>query len=344
MVGARRARRQRRSRSRASSPRRQLEVAGKKLTPPLDVRRPARTPLSVGGKAYRGRVLVSSTGGKLEVVNALQARAVREGRRRLEMPDRWPAAALEAQAVAARTYALARMRRRRQGAHLRHLRRHAQPGLRRHRGRDAGGRRGRRRDGPAASSSRRQGDHGLLLLELGRPHRLRGRGARHAGPVPRLGADPYDTVSPNHDWGPVLFDARKVAKALKLRRGLLDLRATDGASGHVTTVTAAGPGARGGRERHRHPHAARSALDDVLARLALARPRRRPRPGTACDAADRDRARHGPRRAPGQEGRRLVGDGRAREARPRAGASRSRSARRRRRSTGSRSATRARGW
>ena len=63
-------------------------------------------------------------------------------------------------------------------------------------------------------------------------------------PVPYLVSvdDPYDTVSPNHDWGPMLFDARKVAKALKVNGGLLDLRATDGPSGHVASVTAVGPG------------------------------------------------------------------------------------------------------
>ena len=97
-------------------------------------------------------------------------------------------------------------------------------------------------------------------------------------PVPYLVsvADPYDTVSPNHDWGPVLFDARKVAKALKVKGGLLDLRATDGPSGHVATVTATGPHGEVGRDRHRHPHAARAALDVVL-RSAGSRSTRRGR-------------------------------------------------------------------
>ena len=37
-------------------------------------------------------------------------------------------------------------------------------------------------------------------------------------PIPYLVsvADPYDTLSPYHDWGPVLFDARKAAAALKV--------------------------------------------------------------------------------------------------------------------------------
>ena len=61
-------------------------------------------------------------------------------------------------------------------------------------------------------------------------------------PVPYLVSvsDPYDTLSPYHDWGPVLFDARKIAKVLKVGSSLLDLEALRGRSGHVTKLTATG--------------------------------------------------------------------------------------------------------
>ena len=44
-------------------------------------------------------------------------------------------------------------------------------------------------------------------------------------PVPYLVAvpDPYDTLSPYHDWGPVLLSAADAAKALGLHGGLDDL-------------------------------------------------------------------------------------------------------------------------
>jgi hypothetical protein len=53
-------------------------------------------------------------------------------------------------------------------------------------------------------------------------------------------ADPYDTASPYHDWGPVLFDGARVAKELKLAGPLAALTATTGATGRVKSVTAVG--------------------------------------------------------------------------------------------------------
>jgi hypothetical protein len=63
-------------------------------------------------------------------------------------------------------------------------------------------------------------------------------------PVPYLVSvpDPYDTDSPNHDWGPVLVDATRLGKMLNVP-GLSDLRTTAGPSGHVLTVNAVGTGA-----------------------------------------------------------------------------------------------------
>ncbi len=44
-------------------------------------------------------------------------------------------------------------------------------------------------------------------------------------------ADPYDTISPYHDWGPMLFDATKLAKQLKLSAPIAALIALNGAVG-----------------------------------------------------------------------------------------------------------------
>src|SRR5207253_3944772 len=52
--------------------------------------------------------------------------------------------------------------------------------------------------------------------------------------------DPYDSLSPNHDWGPVLLDARAAAKALGVPGDLLDLQVTPGPSGHAEDVEAVG--------------------------------------------------------------------------------------------------------
>jgi SpoIID/LytB domain protein len=61
-------------------------------------------------------------------------------------------------------------------------------------------------------------------------------------PIPYLQSvpDPYDTLSPYHDWGPVLFDAQRVAKALKVPGGLVSLDLTPGPSGRPEKVDAVG--------------------------------------------------------------------------------------------------------
>src|SRR5206468_3720599 len=50
-------------------------------------------------------------------------------------------------------------------------------------------------------------------------------------------ADPYDTLAPYHDWGPVVLDAAKVAKVLKLASPIADVVAVNGPSGRVKSLT-----------------------------------------------------------------------------------------------------------
>lgn len=57
---------------------------------------------------WRGRLVVEPAGRALRVLNELDVEEYLRGVVPLEMPHHWPAAALEAQAIAARTYALAR--------------------------------------------------------------------------------------------------------------------------------------------------------------------------------------------------------------------------------------------
>src|SRR4051794_20894061 len=66
---------------------------------------PGDDPLALGGQAYRGSLRI--TGGRsLRVVNSVGLEQYLWGVVPREMPDRWPAQALQAQAVVARTYAL----------------------------------------------------------------------------------------------------------------------------------------------------------------------------------------------------------------------------------------------
>ena len=62
----------------------------------------------MGGKGtYRGKLKAKAAGGGLLVINAVALEAYVKGVVPNEMPSSWPLAALEAQAVAARSYALA---------------------------------------------------------------------------------------------------------------------------------------------------------------------------------------------------------------------------------------------
>ena len=83
-----------------------LTVNGQVLISPLTFTAGA-SPLEVGTSPYRGNVVVTSLNSQLEVVNSLSLEAYLRGVVPSEMPPNWPAQALEAQAVAARTYALA---------------------------------------------------------------------------------------------------------------------------------------------------------------------------------------------------------------------------------------------
>jgi hypothetical protein len=50
-------------------------------------------------------------------------------------------------------------------------------------------------------------------------------------------ADPYDTLSPYHDWGPVVLDLAKVAKSLHLSAPIDDIQVQPDAAGRVRSAT-----------------------------------------------------------------------------------------------------------
>jgi stage II sporulation protein D len=84
-----------------SPKRRRLAV----LTGPLRVTGPA--PLWTGARAYRGALELSAgPGGGVDVVNAVDLESYLQGVVPAESPATWPAEALKAQAVAARSYAV----------------------------------------------------------------------------------------------------------------------------------------------------------------------------------------------------------------------------------------------
>jgi len=71
---------------------------------------PRNAPVEINGRRYRGSVHITPHGGKLWIVNIVDLEGYLRGVVPAEAYAEWPAAALQAQAVAARSYALAKMR------------------------------------------------------------------------------------------------------------------------------------------------------------------------------------------------------------------------------------------
>jgi stage II sporulation protein D len=69
--------------------------------------KPGSEPLQLAGSPYRGNLVVQQVGRRLQVVNAVGVDAYVRGVVSGEVPDDWPLEAVKAQAVAARSYALA---------------------------------------------------------------------------------------------------------------------------------------------------------------------------------------------------------------------------------------------
>ena len=206
---------------------------------PSPVRLTSNRPQLVNGQAFRGQLTVLSDGKSLEVVDSVPLEAYLKGVVAAEMSRSWPLAALEAQAVAARSYALANL----------------QQGLPYDLFADG---RSQNYAGVAAetpaTNAAVDATRGRVLLWQGKPadalysSTSGGRTASAADeigqPIPYLVpvADPYDTLSPYHDWGPILLTGPAAAKALGLAGDVASVSLTIAGDGRVSQLTAASPG------------------------------------------------------------------------------------------------------
>jgi stage II sporulation protein D len=191
-------------------------------------------PLLVGKVAYRGRLNVSSDGKLVQVIDTLGLEPYLKGVVPAEMPSSWPVEALKAQAVAARSYALANVTTGRAFDLYSDTRSQVFGGVKAEN---------------AATSAAVDATKGQVVLYKGKVANtlfFSTSGGRTASALESTGlsvpylvpvADPYDSASPYHDWGPVLFDATAVAKQFKLGSPIVDLQSTTGPSGRVKALT-----------------------------------------------------------------------------------------------------------
>jgi stage II sporulation protein D len=211
-----------------------LKVLGAPLPPPLDFQ-PGGTPLQVAGKAYRGTISVEKgPSGKLLAIDAVGIEDYLKGVVPAEMPSSWPAEALKAQAVAARTYALANRAAAKPYDLYADTRSQVYLGVSSEvRSTNAA------IDATAGQVVTYQGKPISALFSSSSGGRTAAQSEAFPGgkPVPYLAsvADPYDN-SPYKNWS-VAIDGGKAAKALGLKGTVLDLAPVVGPSGRVVTAT-----------------------------------------------------------------------------------------------------------
>jgi stage II sporulation protein D len=193
-----------------------------------------KQPLLVGKVPYRGKLNVSSDGKLVQVIDSLGLESYLKGVVPAEMPSAWPPEALKAQAVAARSYALANLATGRPFDLYGDTRSQVFGGVKLEN---------------AATSAAVDATKGQVVLYRGKVANtlfFSTSGGRTASALESTGiavpylvpvADPYDTASPYHDWGPVLLDAAAVAKQFKLGSPIANLETTTGPSGRVKSLT-----------------------------------------------------------------------------------------------------------
>jgi stage II sporulation protein D len=199
---------------------------------------PGTEPLRLD-RPYRGSIRVDVQGGRLRAINVVGLEPYLYGVVPAEVPDDWSAEVLKAQAVAARSYALAT--RKAEGAFDLYADVRSQV----YRGID---------EEEDSTSQAVDETAGEVLLYNGRVvttyfHSTSGgRTASIAdvwpssNQVPYLVSvdDPYDSLSPHHIWGPVVVPAARFDRVLKAPGRLLDVRTTVNPSARVDMVNGVG--------------------------------------------------------------------------------------------------------
>jgi stage II sporulation protein D len=203
---------------------------------PLVIRSTKKALLALDGRQYRGKLELVPERGFLRVVNIASLESYVQGVVAGEMPFTWPAEALEAQAVAARSYALANLLKGRPYDLYSDPRSQVYLGV--------AGEKPSTTQAVAATA-------GEVVLYGGRiatTYYFSTSGGKTASAqdvfgfsVPYLVSrpDPWDTASPYHEWGPVVLGARTVQSKLGLDARVLDATGVATPSGRIRALTVA---------------------------------------------------------------------------------------------------------
>jgi len=197
------------------------------------------SPLRFGDRPYRGQVQVSVANGALRAVNVVGLEAYLYGVVPSEMPRDWLPEALKAQAVAARSYALAVKKSGSWFDLYPDTRSQVYLGI--------------AHEAPSTTAAV-QDTAGQIVMYAGHvatTYFFSSSGGRTSSAsevwpsssgAPYLVSvnDPYDTISPYHRWGPFVVSATRLRRVLGVRGRLTDVTMQTGPSGRVQSVTAVG--------------------------------------------------------------------------------------------------------
>ena len=211
------------------------------LSGPLQFK--AGTSLAYAGRKYRGTFRVSAVNGKLRLVNHVSLERYLYGVVPCESPHDWPAEALKAQAVVARSYALATIKAGSDFDVYPDTRSQVYLGIS-----------GEYPESTAAVKAT-AGEVVYYDGEVAHTFFFSTSGGRtsaikdawpKARPEPYLVSvnDPYDDASPYHSWGPVTFSSAAFARRLHVSGPISDLTTKRNHSRRVATVTITGAGAK----------------------------------------------------------------------------------------------------
>ncbi|HET8743291.1 MAG TPA: SpoIID/LytB domain-containing protein [Gaiella sp.] len=199
-----------------------------RLRDPVTLRAVGGGRLTVGDKAYRGALRVVKAAEKLQLVNVVALESYLLGVVPGEMPKDWPLDALKAQAVAARTYAIANL------VTGRAFDLYSDARSQLYYGADA------EAPGPTRAVTETRGQ---VLSFGGAPAQtfyFSSSGGRTLSALDAFGedlpylvsvADPWDEVSPNHRWATQVMSGAALARKLGLKAAVTDVAYESGTQG-----------------------------------------------------------------------------------------------------------------
>jgi SpoIID/LytB domain protein len=195
----------------------------------------ADAPITLGGRPYRGTLVVRRSGTTVSVINGLDLDDYVRGVVPSESPARWPIAALEAQAVAARSYAVAELKPSRPYDLVPDTRNQVYGGMAAER--------------PRSNEAVEKTEGEILTYggQVARTYYSSSSGGQTesaqdawpgSAPIPYLRsvADPWDTYSPNHDWGPYAYSTGQLAARLGMPGAIESARVQRNSSQRASSV------------------------------------------------------------------------------------------------------------